>query len=119
MSIACTIARSESSQADLAAFDRIPFRTSHSHLDAGREMMNPIEERRVRSITERATPMWDRALDVTCLAPVADLKKARDRLNRWQKVLGGADALNRRLQGRDLRSRQLALHMHRGASRGP
>jgi type 2 lantibiotic biosynthesis protein LanM len=71
--------------------------------------MNPIEERRVRSIAERATPMWDRAADATCLAPVADLKKARDRLNRWQKVLGGADALNRRLQRRDLRSRQLAL----------
>jgi type 2 lantibiotic biosynthesis protein LanM len=71
--------------------------------------MTAIEERRVRSIAERATPMWDRALNVTCLARAADLKKARDRLDRWQKILGGADALNRRLQGRDLRSRQLAL----------
>src|SRR5262249_41158456 len=71
-------------------------------------MMSPIEERRVRSIAERATPMWDRALDVTSLAAVADWKKARDRLNRWQKVLGGADALNRRLQGRDLHSPKLA-----------
>src|SRR5437870_13060123 len=72
-----------------------------------RKMMRYSEEVRIRSIIARAIPLWERDLGGGHHAAPPDLIRARRRLERWQRLLGGADLLNRRLHSSDLPAARL------------
>src|SRR5689334_15575149 len=65
------------------------------------------EERRIRNLATRATPLWDRHVRDDHQRPVPDLVRAHERLGRWRQILGSAEVLSRRLHSCDFSPQQL------------
>lgn len=69
--------------------------------------MSSSEDSRIRSIVARAMPLWDRNLDVSYLTSSPDPERVRQRIERWQEILGNAEGLKRRLRNSHLNARVL------------
>src|SRR5689334_19494465 len=65
------------------------------------------EERRIRNIATRATPLWDRHVRDDHQRPAPDLVRSSERLGRWRQILGSTEGLSRRLQSCDFSPPQL------------
>ena len=62
------------------------------------------DERRIRNIAVRATPLWDRLVATAENRSIPDPAKASIRLERWRQVIGSAALLDRRLRDSEFSS---------------
>jgi type 2 lantibiotic biosynthesis protein LanM len=75
-----------------------------AHIDPGTV---PCDARWIHSITQRATPLWERSADPGTPGRSGDPAAARERMQRWQRLLGSEQVLQRRLRAAPLSRQQL------------